>query len=608
MSEDAQSISEESEALTQANSESTSTLSKQRSRTSWIWQHMDGGPNTVLKVDDSVYWRCAHCLIKYKYTGGTRTMASHLEKRHGKKDLKIAGKEIVGQRIELAFARSLLNPYKRRKVFTNGSDTFDPRIFEELLIEWVATLVLELSLVTQKIHLSIDLWTGGGVAYIGVIAHYFDQYNQQKAPVLIFRELVGQHTGENQAAYVMGAVTEFGITHKLGYFMLDNASNNDTLMKHLEEDLLTNHQIKYNGKNHRLRCMGHIINLTVQAFLFGDDEYNVSPNPTALELAKWRTKGALGKLHNIVVFVQRSPQRIAEFSEYSQGKRLERDNSTQYEDELRADILNANEWSHIEGVYEILKILEQTTLDVEGSFGTLGKVIMTMDFLLKLFEDIRQSQTKEYSEAIKDMCNNAWNKLNKYYNLTETSIAYVAAIVLDPRVKWVYFTRQWPDWIDQAKKDMSVHWKAYYCGSHTGFDALQEPQMVYKDGQSEVSKFREQNNPQDDEVLDEYELYCITPRLPQKSKQRPIDWWKEESQQEAYPNLSRWAIDVLSIPAMSDEPERLFSRAANTLNEDRVQLLLETVQALECIKSWTLQKIGNEGVEHVSKQLDEEVT
>ena len=286
MSEDAQSISEVSEALTQADSESTSTLPKQRSRTSWIWQHMDGGPNTVLKVGDDVYWRCVHCLTKYKYTGGTRTMATHLEKRHGKKDPKIATEDIVGQRIELAFARSVLNPYKRRKVFTNGSDTFDPRIFEELLIEWVAvdsisfksceseqfkalsgylnrhandylpsrttlkswsiqqydtrqtTLIFELSLVTQKIHLSIDLWTGGGVAYIGVIAHYFDQYNQQKAPVLIFRELVGQHTGEKQAAYVMGALVEFGITHKLGYVMLDNASNNDTLMKHLEESTL----------------------------------------------------------------------------------------------------------------------------------------------------------------------------------------------------------------------------------------------------------------------------------------------------------------------------------------------------------------------------------
>src|ERR1700712_5824708 len=138
MSEYAQSISQASESLTQAESESTSALSKQRSRTSWIWQHMDGGPGSVLKVGNDVYWRCAHCLTKYKYTGGTRTMATHLEKRHGKKDPKVHTEEVVRQQIELAFARSVLNPYKRRKVFINGSDTFDPRIFEELLIEWIA--------------------------------------------------------------------------------------------------------------------------------------------------------------------------------------------------------------------------------------------------------------------------------------------------------------------------------------------------------------------------------------------------------------------------------------------------------------------------------------
>ena len=57
---------------------------------------------------------------------------------------------------------------------------------------------------------------------------------------------------------------------------------------------------------------------------------------------------------------------------------------------------------------------------------------------------------------------------------------------------------------------------------------------------------------------------------------------------------------------MSDEPERLFSRASNTLDEGRVQLLPETVQVLECIKSWTLQKIGSEGITE-SRQLDEEV-
>jgi hypothetical protein len=85
---------------------------------------------------------------------------------------------------------------------------------------------------------------------------------------------------------------------------------------------------------------------------------------------------------------------------------------------------------------------------------------------------------------------------------------------------------------------MLAFWKTYYRSSNNLFEDLLEPQRVYEDGQSEVSKFRQQNNPQDEEC-DEYEMYCLTPRLSQKSRQRPIDWWRDAAQQEAYPILSR---------------------------------------------------------------------
>ena len=39
----------------------------------------------------------------------------------------------------------------------------------------------------------------------------------------------------------------------------------------------------------------------------------------------------------------------------------------------------------------------------------------------------------------------------------------------------------------------------------------------------------------------------------------PRCWWLEENQQKVYPNLSKMAQDMISIPAMSAEPERLFS-------------------------------------------------
>ena len=107
MSEYAQSISNSSEAFTQADSESVSILAKQRSRTSWIWQHIDGGANTVLKVSNDIYWRCIYCLAKYKYTGGTQTIASYLNRRYRKKDPKALTDMAtgnVGQHIKLAFA------------------------------------------------------------------------------------------------------------------------------------------------------------------------------------------------------------------------------------------------------------------------------------------------------------------------------------------------------------------------------------------------------------------------------------------------------------------------------------------------------------------------
>jgi len=35
--------------------------------------------------------------------------------------------------------------------------------------------------------------------------------------------------------------------------------------------------------------------------------------------------------------------------------------------------------------------------------------------------------------------NNAWNKMKKYYEITDLSPFYVAAIVLNPAHKWKYF-------------------------------------------------------------------------------------------------------------------------------------------------------------------------
>jgi len=46
------------------------------------------------------------------------------------------------------------------------------------------------------------------------------------------------------------------------------------------------------------------------------------------------------------------------------------------------------------------------------------------------------------------------------------------------------------------------------------------------------------------------------------------------------------ALAVLSIPAMSTEPERVFSGAKITISDPRCRLGDNLIEALECCKSW----------------------
>lgn len=66
-------------------------------------------------------------------------------------------------------------------------------------------------------------------------------------------------------------------------------------------------------------------------------------------------------------------------------------------------------------------------------------------------------------------------------------------------------------------------------------------------------------------IEDEYARYCASDCTYDIDRR---SWWLEKtqhwlslSQQASFPNLSKMALDILSIPAMSADPERLFSSA-----------------------------------------------
>jgi hypothetical protein len=83
-----------------------------------------------------------------------------------------------------------------------------------------------------------------------------------------------------QAATLLPILQHFDITNKkLGYFILNNTTNNNTTLFELVKS------IKFQPKERRLRCMGYILNLIVEQYLFGQDassfetDYQAAGNP-----------------------------------------------------------------------------------------------------------------------------------------------------------------------------------------------------------------------------------------------------------------------------------------------------------------------------------------
>jgi hypothetical protein len=83
-----------------------------------------------------------------------------------------------------------------------------------------------------KIHISLDIWTSlNSLPILGIIAHYISEDNKLESAVLALKEIQGAHDGENIAPIVEEVLAEWGIISKLGYLQMDNASNNDTMIR-----------------------------------------------------------------------------------------------------------------------------------------------------------------------------------------------------------------------------------------------------------------------------------------------------------------------------------------------------------------------------------------
>ncbi|KAF6524766.1 hypothetical protein HZS61_010561 [Fusarium oxysporum f. sp. conglutinans] len=434
-------VSQKSKCLS-SRPRTVSTTSSTKPRTSWVFSHM---PDE--EVETRYYnqrtgkeeWRCKHCDKTYASSGGTAAPAKHLmdppPDGHGlpKGAPRTAKVTTIRTIIEQARVAAEENPRKRRRLNDQSGDSIEPDQLEALYT------------------------SPNSLAILGVVAHYITEDGQLEHHVLALKDIDSKHDGSHLAVAILKVVDEWGFASKLGYFMMDNAGNNNTIMRSLSLGLLRRYDIQYDPKVHRLRCQGHIINLAAKAFLFVTDNEKLElddpgvHNVTLKHIEAWRNKGPLGKIHNFIVFIQRSVQRSQKFLTISHNRKLARDNDTRWsswynmlrvalnlrdaidgyfnkwmELDCAGDKLSSEDWIILEKIKSFLEKLKMTTKALESSFATLDNILLAMDFVLAQFEAGKEAYINDPIMA--PMYNSGWAKLDKYYRLTDESPAYVASV------------------------------------------------------------------------------------------------------------------------------------------------------------------------------------
>jgi hypothetical protein len=502
-----------------------------------------------------------------------------------------------------------------------------------------------LSSARSRIHLSCDGWKSPAkFNYIAICAHYFNYDYAQTSTLIGLRRLVGSKTGENEAKLIFNVLCDFTINlNNIGAVVMDNAVDNDAMMRHLEQHL---GQYSGWGDENRLRCLGHIINLVVKAILFGTHEAKVNKQLEATGVDEgfeiWAKLGPIGKCYNICVYVNRNDERRTEFrhcqtlltgdlelvfselnliqdggirwhrtsdmiERFLLLERAVRSYQLQYVFvaktgvDLRPSFVNDEDFDALRRWSAILKSFKLMCKDEEGRpgkdmYGTLAGVFYGLTRMEKEIIAAQKASIGFHSEAFIAGLEAGYQKVMKYWEETKHQSIYYAAIALNPATRMLWFDDHWSgygkEWRLLAHSKFKQIYDLYAVREETrqqwhGSDAspspsLQESQELaentvensdpYKASTGLSAAFVARKRRRINTIVTESEYVRYVDRFDFTNDEIPDvpSWWREHSVE--FPILSSMALDILAVPAMSTEVERVFSDAGRLISDDRGSL------------------------------------
>ncbi|KAI1522813.1 Dimer-Tnp-hAT domain containing protein, partial [Pyrenophora tritici-repentis] len=551
-------------------------LSSQKSRKSWIYRY---GYRVALLKDPSKLYFNNHPLSEFETPAFRRLLEA-------------------------------ANPLAERALWTShvSVSQYVARLYKHLK----PRVILQLSQALSKVHLSFDGWTtkGGKRGFLGVVAHFVDSRGDLQDLPIALPQLTGAHSGERMAEVVIKTLQDFKITSQsIGYFVLDNAPNNDSTVAILAQEY------GFNATHRRLRCGPHTLNLIGQTLLWGkgsaalfdNDVQELTDEHDFIE--EWRRVGPLGVLLSIMNYIK-TPQQHKLFEDFQRLAHTELPSSASADDRkilepvkpvvtrwnsyyscferavklqfavnayathhiqrvqredtfaqsrgnklsvaqpwMRSDGLTGADWAVITEYMDILKPLKTSTkrLEGRGKSGSFGAIAE----IIPIFEYL----LTYYEQRV-----NAYEAVN--YNEHDESPEDHIAINL--RAAW----QKADDYY--SKLDDSP---AYYAAT-----------ILHPITASSLT---------DDE--DEFKRWKRSEPAAKRGTEHadnPIKYWV--SMRDCYPSLSKLALDVLSIPASSCECERLFSDLGDLLEPRRRRLGPQLLAAIQCVRRWQRAGLGGD--------------
>lgn len=174
------------------------------------------------------------------------------------------------------------------------------------------------------------------------------------------------------------------------------------------------------------------------------------------------------------------------------------------------------------------------------------------------------------------------------------------AMVLHPERRLRYLQENHGDSYEELNKTLEDFWQSWKAINESSAGVRVSsinPSSPQKKSLSRLQKAKQQKNWWiGQKSNDQWDDFVNEAPYDMDREQYPsvLSWWCAEPQKKRWPTLSLLAIDILSIPPMSDEPERTFSGARRTLSWERAQLSPGKLEELECSKNWIKTKLYRE--------------